>query len=112
MKALTRDIRAWGSSQGLVLPEMSALLDGIAAACQERGIDIEVGEDLRVHCVGVRLAPTSPSVHLPRTQPTTDKSATDNRSPHEHHRQAAHYSRQEARAARLYARRRRLDAPG
>src|SRR5262252_11099282 len=55
MKALTRDIRAWGSRRGLVLPGINELLDDIAAICQERGINIEVGEDQRVHCLNVRL---------------------------------------------------------
>jgi hypothetical protein len=56
MKALTRDIRAWASGSGLVLPGMSDLLDEIAAACRERGIEIEVGDDQRVYCLGIRLA--------------------------------------------------------
>ena len=55
MKALTRGIRALASIQGVVLPGISELLDDIAAVCQERGIDVELGDDLRVHCLGVRL---------------------------------------------------------
>jgi hypothetical protein len=64
MKALTRDIRAWGSTRGVVLPGISELLDKIASVCKERGIDIEVGDDQRVHCLDVRLAVvTAPVMH-------------------------------------------------
>jgi hypothetical protein len=63
MKALTRDIRAWGSRQGLALPGMSELLDDIATVCQEMGIDIEVSDDRRVHCLNVRLTAAAPAVH-------------------------------------------------
>jgi hypothetical protein len=64
MKALTRDIRAWGSSRGMDLPGVSELLDEIATVCQERGIDIEVGDDQRVHCLDVRLTALAvPAVH-------------------------------------------------
>jgi hypothetical protein len=62
MKALTRGIRAWGSSRGMDLPGMSELLDDIATICQEMGIEIEVSEDQRVHCLGVRLGAV-PVVH-------------------------------------------------
>jgi hypothetical protein len=55
MKTLTRDIRAWGSRQGLDLPGIYELLDDIAQLCQERSIEIEVGEDQRVYCRGVQL---------------------------------------------------------
>jgi hypothetical protein len=64
MKALTRDIRVWASSRGLDLPGIDELLDHIAEVCQYRGIDIEVGEDERVHCLGIRLTPAAvPAVH-------------------------------------------------
>jgi len=64
MKALTRDIRAWASSRGLDLPGISELLDEIAFVCQENGIDIDVGDDRRVHCLDVRLAAVpAPGVH-------------------------------------------------
>ena len=64
MKALTRGIRAWSSSRGLALPGLNELLDDIAAVCQERGINIEVADDERVHCLGVRLAAVDvPAVH-------------------------------------------------
>src|SRR5215471_13706993 len=64
MKALTRDFRAWATSRGLALPELSDLLDDIAATCQERGINIEVGEDQRVHCLNVQLtALAAPALH-------------------------------------------------
>jgi hypothetical protein len=51
MKTLTRDIRALASSRGAVLPGISELLDDIATVCQEMGIDIEVSDDRRVHCL-------------------------------------------------------------
>jgi len=64
MKPLTRDIRAWATSRGLALPELSELLNDIAATCQERGINIEVGEDQRVHCLNVQLtALAAPALH-------------------------------------------------
>ena len=64
MKALTRDIRALASSRGVLLPGISELLDDIETTCQERGINIEVGEDQRVHCLNVRLtALAAPAVH-------------------------------------------------
>ena len=64
VKSITRDIRAWSSAHDLVLPETGALLDEIAAVCRERGIDIEVSDDQRVHCLGVRLTVASlPAVH-------------------------------------------------
>jgi hypothetical protein len=56
VKALTRDLRTWGAGRDLVLPGIEDLLDDIAAICQERGIAIEVGDDQRVHCLGIRLA--------------------------------------------------------
>jgi hypothetical protein len=64
MKALTRDIRALASIRGVALPGISELLDDIATICQERGIDIEVGNDQRVHCLDVRLTVVAvPAVH-------------------------------------------------
>src|SRR5262249_23984301 len=64
MKALTRDIRALASSRGVLLPGIIELLDDIETTCQERGINIEVGEDQRVHCLNVRLtALAAPAVH-------------------------------------------------
>jgi hypothetical protein len=64
MKALTRDIRALASIRGVVLPGISGLLDDIAAVCQERGIAIEVGDDQRVHCLGVQVsAAAGPALH-------------------------------------------------
>jgi hypothetical protein len=55
MKKLTRDIRGWGSRRGLDLPGLNELLDDIARLCQERCIEIEVGDDQRVYCLGIRL---------------------------------------------------------
>jgi hypothetical protein len=56
MKALTRDIRAWGSDNGLELPKINQLLDDVGTVCRERGIEIEVGDDQRVYCLGIKLA--------------------------------------------------------
>jgi len=56
MKSLTRDIRVWASNHRVALPAMSELLDEIAAVCRERGIEIEVGADQRVYCLGIKLA--------------------------------------------------------
>jgi hypothetical protein len=62
MKTLTRDIRAWGSRQGLDLPGINELLDDIAQLCQERSIEIEVREDQRVYCRGIQLVGATAAV--------------------------------------------------
>jgi hypothetical protein len=41
MKAITRDIRALASTQGVALRGIGELLDDIATICQEMGIEIE-----------------------------------------------------------------------
>ena len=64
MKVLTRDIRALASIRGVVLPGINELLDDIAAICEERAIAIEVGDDQRVHCLGVRVSTAAgPALH-------------------------------------------------
>jgi hypothetical protein len=42
---------------------MSGLLDAIAIVCQERGIDVEVDDDRRVHCLARLAAVTAPAAH-------------------------------------------------
>jgi hypothetical protein len=55
MKVLTRGLRTWSARRSLTLPSLNDLLDDIAAVCEERGLDVEVADDQRVHCLGVRL---------------------------------------------------------
>jgi hypothetical protein len=56
MKALMRDYRAWCTDKGIAPIELSGFLDEIEKACSKLGIEIEVGDDRRVYCLGIRLA--------------------------------------------------------
>jgi hypothetical protein len=55
MKSLMAEYRAWCGQTGFAPIGLSALLDEIEKVCHKLGIEIEVGDDQRVYCVGVRL---------------------------------------------------------
>jgi hypothetical protein len=55
IKALMRNYRAWCDHRGCEPLALRAFLDEIEKLCRKLGIAIEVGDDQRVYCVGVRL---------------------------------------------------------
>jgi hypothetical protein len=55
IKALMQDYRAWCAQEGFAPIELSKLLDEIEKVCCKFGIEIEVGADQRVYCVGVKI---------------------------------------------------------
>jgi hypothetical protein len=55
MKSLTAEYRSWCGQTGCAPIGLSELLDEIEKVCSKLGIEIEVGQDQRVYCVGVRL---------------------------------------------------------
>jgi hypothetical protein len=55
IKALMQDYRAWCAQEGFAPIELSELLDEIEKVCRKLGIEIEVGADQRVYCVGVKI---------------------------------------------------------
>ena len=64
MKALMRDYRAWCAQNGSTPLELNGFLDGMEKICRQTGVEIEVGDDKRVYCVGVKLGDTpAPAVH-------------------------------------------------
>ncbi len=67
VKHLMHTYRAWCAEKGLAPVDLSAFLDEIEKLCGKLGIKIEVGEDRRVYCRGVKIEAPSPpaqaSVH-------------------------------------------------
>jgi hypothetical protein len=55
MKALMRHYRDWCAQKGRTPLELSRFLDEIEKICRQAGVEIEVGEDQRVYCLGVKL---------------------------------------------------------
>jgi len=55
MKALMRDYQAWCAQKGRAPLELKGFLDEIEKICRQAGVEIEVGEDQRVYCLGVKL---------------------------------------------------------
>jgi hypothetical protein len=56
MKSLTAEYRDWCGQSGCPPIGLSELLDEIEKVCSKLGIEIEVGDDQRVYCVGVKLS--------------------------------------------------------
>jgi len=64
IKSLVHTYRSWCAEKGLVPVDLDGFLDEIERLCGKLGIKIEVGDDQRVYCHGVKIeAPTSASVH-------------------------------------------------
>ena len=67
IKSLMHTYRSWCAERGLAPVDLNAFLDEIEKLCGKLGIKIEVGEDRRVYCLGVKIgAPSAPvpaSVH-------------------------------------------------
>jgi hypothetical protein len=61
MKALMRDYRAWCAQNGSTPLELNGFLDGMEKICRQTGVEIEVGDDRRVYCVGVKLGGGQPA---------------------------------------------------
>jgi hypothetical protein len=55
IKALMRDYRGWCAERGCTPLELSGFLDEIEKICRKAGVAIEVGDDQRVYCIGVKL---------------------------------------------------------
>lgn len=55
MKVLTRDYRAWCVQRDCEPITLPAFLDEIEKLCGKLDIEIEVGDDRRVYCLGVKL---------------------------------------------------------
>ena len=55
MKVLMQDYRVWCAQHGCTPLELSEFLDEIEKICRQVGVEIEVGDDQRVYCVGVKL---------------------------------------------------------
>ena len=55
MKVLTAEYRDWCAKQSCAPIELHKFLDEIEKLCSKLGIEIEVGEDQRVYCLGVKL---------------------------------------------------------
>ena len=56
VKSLMHTYRGWCAEKGLAPVDLNAFLDEIEKLCGKLGIKIEVGEDQRVYCLGVRIA--------------------------------------------------------
>ena len=67
IKSLMHTYRGWCAEKGLAPVDLNAFLDEIEKLCGKLGIKIEVGEDRRVYCLGVKIeapsAPAQASVH-------------------------------------------------
>jgi hypothetical protein len=55
MKALMHDYRVWCTQKGVAPIGLNEFLDEIENVCSRLGFEIEVGDDQRVYCVGVKL---------------------------------------------------------
>ena len=56
IKALIQDYCTWCAQNGFTPIELNAFLDEIEMLLRKLGIEIEVGDDQRVYCLGIRLA--------------------------------------------------------
>jgi hypothetical protein len=64
IKALIHTYRSWCARNGLAPVDLNAFLDEIEQLCGKLGIRIEMGDDQRVYCHGVRIeAPSPASIH-------------------------------------------------
>jgi hypothetical protein len=57
-----QNYRAWCVQKGVEPIALNAFLDQIEKLCERLGIEIEVGDDHRVYCLGVRLSRTEAEV--------------------------------------------------
>jgi hypothetical protein len=55
IKLLMQDYRTWCAQNCHTPLELSRFLDEIERICRQTGVNIEVGDDRRVYCVGVKL---------------------------------------------------------
>jgi hypothetical protein len=64
VKSLVHTYRTWCTRRGLAPIDLNSFLDEIEGLCRKLGIKIEVGDDQRVYCLGVKIETTSAaSVH-------------------------------------------------
>jgi hypothetical protein len=56
IKVLMQNYRAWCVQHGFAPMALNTFLDEIEKLCSKLGIEIDVGDDQRVYCVGVRLS--------------------------------------------------------
>ena len=68
IKALMRDYRAWCAKENVTPLDASAFLDELEKLCRKLGIETKVGDDQRVYCLNVKVAPAvagmTDAVHL------------------------------------------------
>jgi hypothetical protein len=55
IKVLMQNYRAWCAEKGFTPIELNSFLDEIEKLLRKLGIGIEVGDDQRVYCLGVKL---------------------------------------------------------
>jgi hypothetical protein len=55
IKYLLHAYRAWCADKGMASVDLDGFLDQIARLCSRLGIKIEMGDDQRVYCLGVKL---------------------------------------------------------
>jgi hypothetical protein len=65
IKTLMQDYRAWCAQRGFTPIELNAFLDEIERLLRKLGIEIEVGDDQRVCCRGIRLAADASAARTP-----------------------------------------------
>src|SRR5262245_58043098 len=58
VKSLVAAYRSWCTAKGITPIELNGLLDEIEHLCSKLGIKIEVGDDQRVYCRGVKIEPS------------------------------------------------------
>jgi hypothetical protein len=64
IKALMQTYRAWCADKRAAPVDLNAFLDEIEQLCSKLGIRIEMGDDQRVYCHGVKIeAPSAAGVH-------------------------------------------------
>ena len=64
LKSLVHTYRAWCSDKGFAPIDLDGFLDEIEQLCRKLGVRIEVGDDQRVWCHGVKIeAPEPASIH-------------------------------------------------
>ena len=63
IKQLMRDYRAWCARENAMPLDVSPFLDELEKQCRKLGIEIKVGDDQRVFCLGVKLKTSAASTH-------------------------------------------------
>ena len=59
MKSLIHGYRTWCAEKGFTPKDLKGFLDEIERLCVKLGIKIEVGDDQRVYCCGVKIEVSS-----------------------------------------------------